>query len=96
MFNFFKKIKDKIKFRVNSEVIINGVKIKTIDGDNEIIVDNEEVYVNGEKIEEIGNHQKIEIIINGDCDFLETANGDVEVKGSVGELKINNGDVIVK
>ena len=86
MFNFFKKIKDKIKFRTDNEVTINGVKIKTIDSDNEIIIDNDNVYINGEKIEELNNQRKIEIVINGDCEFLETHNGDIEVKGSVGEV----------
>ena len=75
------------KTRTKSKVVINDISYS---GRNVNIV-NGKVVVDGEEQNElIGD---VTIIIQGDCDELETAIGDITVEGSVGSIATQTGDV---
>ena len=78
-------------FKTTGTVRING---KTYTGNSIIVESDGTVTVDGKtsRLEIIGN---ITVTVEGECDKVCAASGDIEVRGNVGSVSAVSGDVIV-
>ncbi|EPG5563975.1 hypothetical protein N0P67_003814, partial [Acinetobacter baumannii] len=64
--------------RKPSEIKING---KSYHGSN-VVIQDDGIFIDGGCVQ--GLSPKIEVVINGDCDSVDTTSGNVRIEGNVG------------
>ena len=81
----------KIKMKTGATCVINGLDV----AGNSITINGNQVFVDGVQIE-IPEQKQISIVVNGECDRVDTTSGDVTVHGNTGDVKTMSGDVTLR
>ncbi len=97
--NFFGSESDKVKVvsrTGGSTVTVNG---KSWSG-NSVSVVNNRIFVDGKEVDNENDVKKIytpvTIKVSGDCETVESQNGNITIEGSAGSAESTNGEITVE